>query len=92
MICSKCGTDIAGKALVCYRCGAATAEPSGRTQTARRGGRGRIPTALGLIVLVVAGLYMSRAATVGIPPIAALLVVLLGIVAVVAILAGRRRD
>jgi hypothetical protein len=27
MICRSCGTDIADKALVCYRCGAATTDP-----------------------------------------------------------------
>jgi hypothetical protein len=27
MTCRHCGTDIADKALICYRCGRATAEP-----------------------------------------------------------------
>ncbi len=27
MICRQCGTDIADKALICYRCGTATTEP-----------------------------------------------------------------
>jgi hypothetical protein len=27
MICRHCGTEIADKALICYRCGKATAEP-----------------------------------------------------------------
>lgn len=27
MTCRKCGTDIAANALICYRCGTATAEP-----------------------------------------------------------------
>jgi hypothetical protein len=27
MICKHCGTEIADKALICYRCGQATAEP-----------------------------------------------------------------
>ena len=27
MICRHCGTDIADKALICYRCGNATTEP-----------------------------------------------------------------
>ncbi len=35
MICKHCGTEIAAKALICYRCGQATAEP--RVKTARRG-------------------------------------------------------
>lgn len=27
MICSHCGTEIADRALICYRCGNATSEP-----------------------------------------------------------------
>jgi hypothetical protein len=27
MICRQCGTEIADKALICYRCGTATTEP-----------------------------------------------------------------
>jgi uncharacterized membrane protein YvbJ len=27
MICRSCGTEIADKAIVCYRCGAATTDP-----------------------------------------------------------------
>jgi uncharacterized membrane protein YvbJ len=27
MICTHCGTEIADKALICYRCGHATSEP-----------------------------------------------------------------
>jgi hypothetical protein len=27
MICRSCGTEIANKAIVCYRCGAATSDP-----------------------------------------------------------------
>jgi len=27
MICTNCGTEIADKALICYRCGQATTEP-----------------------------------------------------------------
>jgi hypothetical protein len=60
--CTHCGTDIADKALICYRCGRSTAEPrepgspSGRTAR-----RPLWPAALGLIVLVGAGLFMASA-------------------------------
>ena len=27
MTCRKCGTEIAAKAIICYKCGAATTEP-----------------------------------------------------------------
>jgi len=39
MICQSCGTEIADKAIVCYRCGAATTEPRRRPPTRPSGGR-----------------------------------------------------
>jgi hypothetical protein len=36
MTCRHCGTEIADKALVCFRCGAATAEPAAAPPSARR--------------------------------------------------------
>ncbi len=62
MICRHCGTEIADKALVCYRCGHATAEP--RMQDGRApAARGRVPLTAALLVLTLAALYMSRAAS-----------------------------
>ena len=60
MVCRSCGTEIADKALICFRCGTATSEPriappSGRTPPVSRG-----PVALALIVLVVSALVMGR--------------------------------
>ena len=53
MRCRQCGTEIADKALICYRCGAATTEarfkpppPSSRRSPARR-------VAVGIVVLVL---------------------------------------
>lgn len=63
MKCKVCGAEIADKALICYRCGASTFEPAplaARRRPERR--RPLLPSILGLIVLVVAGLLMSRAA------------------------------
>lgn len=28
MVCRQCGTEIAAKAIICYKCGAATATPA----------------------------------------------------------------
>ena len=39
MICKTCATEIADKAIVCYRCGAATATPQRRPPSAPAGGR-----------------------------------------------------
>jgi hypothetical protein len=55
MICKHCGTEIADKALICYRCGQATAEPrvkppaQGSIFVKRR--RSKLPWLLALLVL-----------------------------------------
>ena len=50
MICGNCGTEIADKAIVCYRCGTGTTEPVRKPATIRR----RRSPVLALIVLVIA--------------------------------------
>jgi hypothetical protein len=37
MVCRSCGTEIADKALICYRCGTATAEAKFKPPAARAG-------------------------------------------------------
>ena len=51
MQCRQCGTEIADKALICYRCGAATTEPVFRpgSQSERRVSMRMI--ALGVVAL-----------------------------------------
>ena len=61
MICTHCGTEIADKALVCYRCGRATAESPARRAPAARP-PSRIPVVAALIALILGALYMSQAA------------------------------
>ena len=58
MICAHCGTEIADKALICYRCGNATTEP--RVKPPERGSlferprRSRLPLVLVVILIVLA--------------------------------------
>ena len=62
MQCRQCGTEIADKALICFRCGAATAEPpvsSGH----RAAGGSFVPPMLALVALLLAALFMGRAMT-----------------------------
>ena len=66
MTCTHCGTEIADKALVCYRCGHATAEPRmGAADAAPP--RSRIPAAAALLVLILGALFMSQAASGEVP-------------------------
>lgn len=60
MICRHCGTEIADKALICYRCGAATTDPVRRPAAVRRRGRGLLPL-VAMVLLVLLGLYLGMA-------------------------------
>ena len=66
MVCRQCGTVIADKALICYRCGTATSEPR-VTPPQRRAPVARGPVVLALVVLVVAALFMGQVLTPGVP-------------------------
>jgi hypothetical protein len=62
MLCRNCGTEIADKAIVCYKCGTATAAPV--RQPARLPSSRRPTTTLSLVALVVLmalALYLGRA-------------------------------
>jgi hypothetical protein len=60
MICRHCGTEIADKAIICYRCGAATTDPVRRPAAVRRRGVG-ILSLVAMILLVLLGLYLGMA-------------------------------
>jgi uncharacterized membrane protein YvbJ len=51
MRCRQCGTEIADKALICYRCGTATTEAKFKAPAAA--GRRRSRRTLGYIIAVV---------------------------------------
>ncbi len=91
MTCRNCGTEIADKALICYRCGTATTEarikPPARAPS-RGGGLGSL---LALVVLVVAGLFMGQAVQGTLPRDAGYLVAALAAVAIAWRYARRRR-
>ena len=62
MICKHCGTEIADKALVCYRCGQATFRTQDASPAQPRGRGARIPLVAALLVLILGALYMAQAA------------------------------
>ena len=67
MQCRSCGTEIADKALICYKCGTATTEaryqpaplPGGRRRS------GLVPTMIALALLAAAALYVEGAPAAG---------------------------
>lgn len=65
MQCRNCGTEIADKALICYKCGAPTTDAKYQPAQIPARGRGSRPgliaTVLALALLVIAALFMGRA-------------------------------
>ena len=64
MVCKRCGTEIADKALICYRCGNATTEPRVKPPSQGplfgRPRRSRMPVVM-IVVLIVLALLVAWA-------------------------------
>jgi uncharacterized membrane protein YvbJ len=67
MICKYCGTEIADKALICYKCGHATTEPRikppDESSLFEKPRRSRLPMLLIVVLIVLAILiawYLGR--------------------------------
>ena len=60
MECRACGAEIADKAIVCYRCGAATTDPVRRAVPVRPK-RSPIVSLIVLVVLALLALYLGQA-------------------------------
>ena len=62
MICTHCGTEIADKALICYRCGNATTEPRIKPPSEgplfERPQRSRMPV-VAIVVLILLALLVA---------------------------------
>ena len=94
MRCRKCGTEIADKALVCYRCGAATTDPVYQPPAAarRRASRGSLAASvLALALLVLLALYMGRLSTSGAPRLVTWVAVAVAVIIVALRAYARRR-
>jgi hypothetical protein len=89
MNCRTCGTEIADKAIVCYRCGAATGDvapsmPAGRPR------RIVVPVVAAFTLVVIGGLYMGMAARGNTPPLIYWIMLGLAVIVVVWRFAARR--
>jgi zinc ribbon protein len=62
MQCRNCGTEIADKALICYKCGTATTEAKYQPAALppARSRSGLVPTVIAIALLVAAALYIER--------------------------------
>ena len=66
MRCSNCGTEIADKAIVCFRCGQATVAAVRKPAPPPSRVRG-ILSFVALLVLLAAALLLGRAGTIDVP-------------------------
>lgn len=90
MICKSCGTEIADKALVCFRCGAATFEAKVKPGRVAKP-RSRLPAVIALLILILAALYMGQAAAGEAPRLVSWIVAGLAVILLVWRLFQRRR-
>ena len=58
MICRNCGTEIAEKAIVCYRCGTATADAVRKPVEVSRRRGGLVPLLI-LLLIALAALFLG---------------------------------
>jgi len=94
MLCRRCGTEIADKALICYRCGAATTEPKFKPSSGtprRSGSASLIASALALALLVLFAFYLGRIAAGDIPRLLSWAAAGIALVMVVLRIYARRR-
>ena len=54
MICRNCGTEIADKAIVCYRCGTGTTEPARKAVAIRRRRSPMLPIVIVILLALLA--------------------------------------
>jgi hypothetical protein len=69
MKCRNCGTEIADKALICYRCGEATTAPR-IAPPPPPAARGPLPVIIAMIVLIAAAVLVIPELTPGMPRLA----------------------
>ena len=60
MQCRQCGTEIADKAIVCFRCGASTTDPVRKAATIKPR-RSPVLSAVVIILLLLIALYLGQA-------------------------------
>lgn len=61
MKCRHCGTEIADKAIICFRCGAGTTDPVRKAVSIRKK-RNPIVSFVVLLLLLLLALYLGQAA------------------------------
>jgi uncharacterized membrane protein YvbJ len=60
VICRQCGTEIADKALICYRCGTATTEAKYKPAAPKRSAVPLVASVAALVVLLLVAVYLGQ--------------------------------
>jgi hypothetical protein len=70
MTCRSCGIEIADKALICYKCGAATTDPVFQPPSSAhaRSRLGFVVTFVALLLLAGVAIVLARSSPNGVPP------------------------
>jgi protein-S-isoprenylcysteine O-methyltransferase Ste14 len=90
MVCSNCGTEIADKALICYRCGQATFEA--RRAPAPPPARGRqLILVVAMVILILSALFLGQVQANTVPEWVRYTVIVLALVVLTHRLLRRRR-
>ena len=92
MNCRQCGTEIAEKALICYKCGAATTDPVHQPPASapRRSRASFVLTFVALLLLAAVAVVLARSSPSGTPP-AVTYIVAGAVIVIVALRAYARR-
>ena len=93
MKCRQCGSEIADKALVCYRCGAATTEPRFKAPAVRQRRRSTmtlLASVLAIVLVALIALYATQFAGGETQPALRWAIVVLAAAIIVIRLVGRR--
>ncbi len=92
MKCRQCGTEIADKALICYKCGMATTDPVHRPPATRPRSRiGLVVTFAALVLLAIVAVVLARSTPGGTTPAITYAVAAIAIVIVALRAYARRR-
>jgi hypothetical protein len=94
MRCRTCGIEIADKALICYRCGTATTEPTFKPpqSSLRRSSRASlIASVLAIMLLTLLALYLGRVPSTETPRLVTWAAVGIAVIVVVLRAYARRR-
>lgn len=90
MVCQNCGTEIADKAIVCFRCGQATVAAVRKPAPPRSRLRGTF-SLITLVLLAFAALFLGQAGTIDVPPEARYAVIAVALVLLGWRIMARRR-